>query len=118
MDMITDKPMHHNRPDMVFQDIAGKKVTIIDFAVPSDSNMTQMYDEKISKYQELATEIKKLWNLAKVEILPIIISANGLVYKNMRSHLKNLQIPTSKILAMQRVVVLGTTTLVRKVMSS
>lgn len=86
---------------MIFQDIAGKKVTIIDFAFPLDSNMTQMYDEKISKYQELVTEIKKLWNLAKV--LPIIISANGLVHRNMQSHLKNLQIPTSTILEMHNI---------------
>ena len=47
--------------------------------------------EKKDKYLDLATEIKKLWNM-KVTIVPIVISALGTVTKGLLKGLEDLEI--------------------------
>ena len=43
---------------------------IVDFAVPIDRRVKLKESEKIDKYQDLARELKKLWNM-KVTVMPI-----------------------------------------------
>ena len=58
--MQTDHVIQARRPDMIIVDEKNKRCQIIDFAVPFDTNVSEK--EKIFKYQELARELKKLWN--------------------------------------------------------
>ena len=47
--------------------------------------------EKKDKYQDLAKELKKLWNI-KVMVIPIVIGALGTVTKGLVKGLEDLEI--------------------------
>ena len=50
---------------------------IIDFAIPRDVRVKDKELEKIEKYQLLREEIRKLWKLKKVTVVPAVIGALG-----------------------------------------
>ena len=50
----------------------------MDFAVPADRRVKLKESQKRDKYQDLARELKKLWNM-KVTVIPIVIGALGTV---------------------------------------
>lgn len=114
MTIHTDRTVQANRPDLILWHKGSREATIVDFAVPLDDNLDRTNTGKIAKYQELAFEIKDMWQLKKVNILPLIISANGLVHKHVRKNLKTLDIPESGMLWMQKAVILGTVGIVRR----
>ncbi|XP_044757749.1 uncharacterized protein LOC123315909 [Coccinella septempunctata] len=111
----TDRPVEHNRPDMVLWSKQEQLAIIIDFAVPLDHNMAQTYETKIKNYADLSRELKIQWQLKKTEILPLIVSSNGLVHVNTAKHLAELQLPDDTITWMQKAVVLGTVAIIRQV---
>lgn len=112
---LADRPLEHNRPDMVLWCKQERRAVIIDFAVPLDHNMAQTYTTKINNYTELSRELKILWGLKRIEIYPLIISSNGLVHVNTVKHLAELQLPNDTLTWMQKAVVLGTVAIIRQV---
>ena len=103
-----------NKPDIFIQE---KKSTcqIIDVAIPSDHNIQKMATEKMSKYVDLQIECQRLWN-KKVQVIPIIIGATGIVNKNIKKYVG--RIPGCHIIySPQRSTILGTAHILRKVLS-
>nr|CAI5864221.1 unnamed protein product [Callosobruchus analis] len=86
----TDKTIPANRPDIVFQSKADRVTYLIDIAIPNDKNIQNTYTGKISKYTDLAIEIKRLWKQNKVIIVPLIMSVSGLTPNTFTPHLKQL----------------------------
>ena len=60
-------------------------------AVPVDHRIKLKECEKIDKYLDLASELKKLWNM-KVAIIPIVIGAFCRVTKGLLKGLKDLDV--------------------------
>ena len=58
----TDHAIEARRPEMIVEDRRNRQCKIIDFAVPYDNRVDNKEAEKIDKYQDLAREIKRLWN--------------------------------------------------------
>jgi hypothetical protein len=58
-------------------------VYLIDVAIPNTLNLEKKYDEKIQNYLPLAEEIKSIWKLNSVTIVPIIISVTGVIPKSL-----------------------------------
>ena len=83
-------------------------------AIPNDYNIAAKHLEKIRKYTDLAIEIKSLWNLRKVEIVPMIIGATGTFYHKFDDYLKKMDLKDEfdKYLA-QKIVLLGTAHIIR-----
>uniref|UniRef100_H3A9J0 Reverse transcriptase n=1 Tax=Latimeria chalumnae TaxID=7897 RepID=H3A9J0_LATCH len=79
--IVTDRTVAHNRPDILVMDWKNKWADIIDIAVPNDENVSRAWSEKVQKYQDLAIDLKHVYRLDKVRVMPIIISVNGLVLK-------------------------------------
>ena len=82
-DIQTDHLVSARRPDLIIINKKKKKKRIsktVDFAVPADHRIKLNEYEKKDKYLDLATELKKLWNM-KVTIIPIVICAFGTVTK-------------------------------------
>ncbi|XP_060524507.1 uncharacterized protein LOC132700928 [Cylas formicarius] len=79
--IITDRQVRHNRPDIVVLDKKKKEGFLIEVSIPLDENVAKVRTDKITKYQDLAHKRKSTYHLAKVSIIPIIISANGIVEK-------------------------------------
>ena len=52
----------------------AKEITI-DVVVPADVRVGEKEREKVEKYQDLKTEIARLWKLKMVEFVPVVIGA-------------------------------------------
>ena len=52
-------------------------------AIPNDYNIKKKATEEIREYVDLQTEYQRMWN-KKVEVIPIITGATGVVEKNIQ----------------------------------
>lgn len=85
----TDRIIPARRPDIVVLEKKERKVTIIDIAVPSDTNIKSKELEKITKYQDLRLEVQRMWNV-KAQVVPVVIGALGATSPEIEKHLKNI----------------------------
>ena len=77
----------------------------MNFAFPADHRIKLKESEKKDKYLDLASEMKKLWNM-KVTIIPILIRTLGTVTKGFLKGLEDLEVR-------ERAATIQTTTLLR-----
>ena len=71
--------------------------------------------EKMSKYVDLQIECQRIWN-KKVEVIPVIIGATGIVDKNIKKYVGRIP-GCHSIYSLQRSAILGTAHILRKVLS-
>jgi hypothetical protein len=91
----TDIHIKHNRPDIIILNKQQKQAYLLDIAVPNSHNITKTYNTKINKYLELSVAMRNFWSLEKISILPLIISATGIVLwrpKNFGRHFFDIQV--------------------------
>lgn len=112
--IITDRPLAHNKPDILFIDKQQKRAWIIDISIPMDDNIRKSYVEKITKYQDLKHEVKDLWQLQEVNVIPLIISAGGLIEKHFTQNLGKMDISPKCVALAQKAAILGTCRIVRR----
>ena len=82
---IADRHVPCNKPDIVIQEKKSDRCQIIEIAIPSGYNIQKQATEKMSKYVDLQIECQRLWN-KKVEVIPVIICATGIVDKNIKKY--------------------------------
>ena len=99
---------------MVVVDKENRSCQIIDFAVPGDSRIEDKEKEKIEKYQDLARELRRIWNL-RVKVIPLVVGSLGAIPKQFGNRLKDIGI-TAEIGQVQKTVLLGTARILRKVL--
>ena len=90
-----------------------KECLIIDIAIPADNRMKQKGDEEVEKYDELKRELKKIWSLKKVEVIPVITGALGVVTETFERTKKRIELKTS-LDQFQETALLGTARILRK----
>ena len=83
--IITDRYVPCNKPDKVILEKKSDRCQIIDVAIPSDYNIHKKATEITSKDVDLQIECQRLWN-KKVEVIPIITGATGIVDKNSKKY--------------------------------
>ncbi|KAI5747578.1 hypothetical protein M8J77_016195 [Diaphorina citri] len=126
--IITDRTIACNKPDIVVKDRNKKEAYIIDIAVPNTHNLMSTITEKRRKYTDLAEEVMNLWNMNKVTVIPIVLSASGVIPpivlsatgvipKDLHKSLKTLALNNNLGKLMQKAVVLNTTRIVRRFLS-
>ena len=113
----TDHRLEHNRPDIVFENRKNRSCLLIDISCPFDTRIERKEKEKIEMYQDLKTEIKRLWNVREVKIVLIIIGALGTIGKNFENWLKKIEIECNTEL-LQEACLLGTAKILRKVLDT
>jgi hypothetical protein len=113
----TDKVIEHRRPDIILVNKEEKTCQIIDVAIPVDHNIRKKTKEKVEKYQELRWEVKKLWEMNKVEVVPIIIGALGALPKDLEKWLRRCKMKT-KPGQLQKTVLIETAHILRKTLDS
>ena len=89
---------------------------IIDFAVPANNRINLKETEKKDKYLNIARELKKLWNM-KVTIVPIVISALGIITKGLLTGLEDLEVG-GRIETIQTTALLRTARILRRVLET
>ena len=85
------------------------------WTIPSDYNIQKKATEKMCKYVDLQIECQRLWN-KKVEVIPVIIGATGIVDKNIKKYVGRIP-GCHNIYSLQRSAILGTAHILRKVLS-
>jgi hypothetical protein len=111
--IITDKTIPSNRPDVTLTKKKTNNTFLIDIAIPNTHNLAKTITEKQNKYQELANEIRDMWMQDAVQVVPIVISATGILPKSLSQSLKRLNLHPNTYIQMQTVVILGTCSIVR-----
>ena len=111
----TDRHIPCNKPDIIIQEKDSERCLIIDVAIPSDYNIQKKAIEKMRKYVNLQIECQRMWS-KKVEIIPIIIGATGIVEKGIQSYLQRIS-GKHNLYNLQRSAILGTAHILRKVLS-
>lgn len=81
----TDKVLKQFRPDITMMYKDTQKWTLSDIAVPADQIIVRTEEEKVEKYQELAFEIRRIYEPSKVTIIPIVIGASGNISKSSKA---------------------------------
>ncbi|XP_064413086.1 olfactory receptor 4B13-like [Latimeria chalumnae] len=93
-------------------DWKNKQADIIGIAIPNNENVSRAWSEKVRKYQDLAIDLKHVYRLDKVQLMPIIISVNGLVLKAIHENLKYLKLSKRLISQCQKAAILAMTLIV------
>ena len=115
--ILTDRTVEHNRPDILIIEKRSRRARIVDIGVPLSHNLRKVETEKIRKYQHLAIAVKRLWKLESVTILPLIISAEGILTGKLKENITALGLFCNIICTMQKATILQTCHLVRTFLS-
>ena len=100
-----------------FQSSVGFQCTVRqDVAIPGDARVRDKELVKIEKYQLLREEIRKLWKLKKVTVVPVVIGALGAVSDKFDKHIEKLG-TTIRLEVIQKTALLGTARLLTNVLS-
>ena len=110
----TDHNIEARRPDLVLVDKSKKSCYIIDVAIPEDSGAKEKEAEKVEKYQNLARELRRMWEV-KTKVVPIVLGALGTVPLRLKGNLKGIGVDTS-ITLIQKSALLGSARILRKVL--
>ena len=76
-------------PNVIIIDKVKKLCQIVDFAVPYDTKVNTKEVGKIENCQDLARELRKLWNM-KVSNIPVIVEALGATSKNICKRMEDI----------------------------
>ena len=104
------------RPDVVLVDKRSKEAKIIDIAVPGDSRVKGKELEKIEKYQMSREEIRRIWQVNNVTVIPVVVGALGVISDKVERYIKKLDVKIA-IEVIQKTALLGTAMLLRKDLS-
>lgn len=116
--ILTDKTVHFNRPDITLLDKSNSTAYIIDIAIPNTHNIQSTLTEKLSKYQDLAIEIKTQWRAQTIHIVPIVLSSTGIIPKTLKNSLETINVPKSIIYTLQKATILNTCRITRKFLTT
>ena len=115
MAVYTNKKLNHNQPDITLLRKDIHEWTLIDIAVPADQKIINTEEEKVTKYQELAFEIKRTHRISTVTVIPIVTGALGTISKNAKTWHSKLNI-ADIVGSAHLSAILGTAYILRKVL--
>ena len=119
-DIHTDHLISARRPDLIIinNNIKKKKRTckIVKFAVPANLRIKLKECEKKDKYLDLASELKKLWNMQGT-IIPIVIGEFRTVTKGLLKGLEDLEVG-GRLETIKTTTLLRTARILRRVLET
>ena len=57
----------------------GVKCTKIGIAIPGDNRVGVKEQENVDKYDQLKREVKKVWSMERVDVVPVVIGVLGAI---------------------------------------
>ena len=112
----TARKIGANRPDICFRIKKTNTCLLIDISCPANGNIARKHAEKLTKYSDLLVEVSRMWQCWTL-VVPVVLGALGTVHAGIAWWLDiisghhNLQL-------LQKTVLLGSSRILRKVMSS
>ena len=92
-----------------------RNCALTDIAIPGDIRVSEKEKEKIERYQELKREIKRMWNIRSIKVIPVIVGALGSTSKKLKKCIEELGVVKNTAL-LQKAALLGTACILRKVL--
>ncbi|TBU03296.1 hypothetical protein CWI37_0318p0010, partial [Hamiltosporidium tvaerminnensis] len=89
--------------DIFILDKKKNKITLIEVGITSQDSLQIVETEKLRKYDLLANELGLIYKCS-VEIIPYVMTWDGIVTKYHKSHLKRLEIPMNVEAYIQSIV--------------
>ena len=111
----------NRRPDLTIENKKKKKIWLYDMACPMEGNIEKKRNEKLTKYRQIAFEIREKRVGFTVEVVPLIIGCCGGGLKNTIKAIKktiddeNISLQIAK--EMQKIVVNESESILRRVLS-
>ena len=102
---------------IIIKIIREQTVLFINVTIPNDHNTIEKRLEKIEKYTDLGIEIKELWNMQRVNIVPIIIGCTGVVDNSFVRYLGKIPAEIN-VFELKKIVLLNTCYIVRRFLST
>ena len=113
------------RPDLVLEDKERNKIWICDMACPQQANIAAKRNEKVTKYRQLAFELRERRPGYDIAIIPVVIGALGGGMKEVlrdvervfSERLERKKLAEKAVAEMQKTVLMDSESMVRKVLS-
>ena len=113
------------RPDLVLEDKERNKIWICDMACPQQANIAAKRNEKMTKYRQLAFELRERRPGFDIAIIPIVIGALGRGMKEVLGDVERIfserlereRFAERAVAEMQKTVLMDSESMVRKVLS-
>ncbi|TBT98139.1 hypothetical protein CWI37_1888p0020, partial [Hamiltosporidium tvaerminnensis] len=99
----TDVKIRCNRPDIFILDKRQNRITLIEVGITSQDSLQIVETEKLRKYDLLANELGLIYK-CNVEIIPYVMTWDGIVTKYHKTYVKRLQIPMNVEAYIQSIV--------------
>ena len=111
----TARKISATRPDICFRNKKTNTCLLIDISCPVDGNIARKQAEKLTKYSDLWVEVSCMWQ-CRTLIVPVVLGALGTVHAGcpVAGHYSRSSQPP----ALTETVLLGSTRILRKDMSS
>ena len=108
-----DRENKARKPDTAVVNKNGRSCAIIDIAMPEDIGVSQKEKDKIERYQELKTEIKRMWKIRSIKFIPVVVLALDSTLKKLKNRIEELGVVKSTTL-LQKTALLGVARILRK----
>jgi predicted PurR-regulated permease PerM len=92
-------------------------IIIIPIVIPNTDTLAKTITNKQNKYQELANEVCAMWKQNTAQVIPLVISSAGVIPKSLPQSLKRLNLHPNTYTQMQKSVILGTCSTVKKILN-
>ena len=112
----TAKKIKANRPDICIRNKKTNTCLLTDISCPADDNIGKKHTEKLAKYNDLRVEISRMWH-CRALVVPVVLGALGTVDAGI-ALVAGHHSRSSQPAALTKTVLLGSTRILRKVMSS
>ena len=80
----TDHEIYGRRPDIILVQKDKNLCQIIDFVCPNNGRLDNKELGKTEHYQDLAQELRKIWNM-KAKVIPLVVGSIGTAPINLRN---------------------------------
>ena len=110
-----DSEVKARKPDIVAVNKNQRSCAIIDIAIPGEIRVSKKEKENIERYQELKRDIKRIWNIRRIKVIPVVVVALGSTSKKLNNYIEELGAVISTAL-LQKTALLGTACILRKVL--
>ncbi|MDE5978285.1 MAG: reverse transcriptase family protein [Turicibacter sp.] len=90
MPIITDNRIEHNKPDLMVHDLKTNEILLIEVGITNKRILPTTEVTKARKYEFLANELKLMHRGAKVTIVPVVLTWDGLVTRHFKRYMSQL----------------------------
>lgn len=105
--ILSESNVAESKPDIMVHDLINNEITLVEVGVTSKAILKRTETTKSRKYEHLAEELRQMHG-ARVTIVPIVITWDGLVTKMAAKYLDRLHVSEHIFAYMQGVIMRNT----------